>query len=350
MKFSIIVPVYNVEKYIETTINSVIGQDYWDVELILVNDGSKDRSGEICREYAAKDPRIVFIDKENGGVASARNAGIDVATGDYMMFLDSDDYYKPGTFRRVAEIITETGCDICQFGYTRFSDEWRHEVPIVLSDMKLDATQTRQIAIMSLTSRHISCDLVKQLMGVAGKSVTNAAVRASIIKDNHLQFFGFWNNEDDWIFAILCYKYARSMYWMAECRYEYRYLDQSLNIKKVYIKDLYEKKLRNVQWIQDTLEDLMPGGNTLKTSFTGVLQRQLILLTFYNETAVKTANTYLQSRKLIVQAVKSEESKGIHKDILYNAGKVEKLYMFMLRLGLYDLAYFINRFIIKKYR
>ena len=93
-KISIIVPVYKVELYLEKCINSILNQTFKDFELILVDDGSPDRCGEICDEYAKKDNRIVVVHKENGGQASARNVGLDIARGDYIGFVDSDDWIE----------------------------------------------------------------------------------------------------------------------------------------------------------------------------------------------------------------------------------------------------------------
>ena len=92
--FSIIIPVYNVEKYIDKCIYSVIEQEYKNFEIILVDDGSPDRCPEICDEYAKKDSRIRVIHKVNGGLSSARNCGINIATGEYILFLDSDDFWN----------------------------------------------------------------------------------------------------------------------------------------------------------------------------------------------------------------------------------------------------------------
>lgn len=89
---SVIVPVYNVEKYLHRCIDSILAQTFTDFELILVDDGSADGSGAICDEYAAKDSRVRVIHKENGGVSASRNTGMDAATGDYILFCDSDDY------------------------------------------------------------------------------------------------------------------------------------------------------------------------------------------------------------------------------------------------------------------
>ena len=91
-KISIIIPVYNVEKYLRRCLNSIINQTYKDIEIILVDDGSTDNSGKICDEYKEKDNRIVVIHKENGGLSDARNAGIDIAKGKYIGFIDSDDF------------------------------------------------------------------------------------------------------------------------------------------------------------------------------------------------------------------------------------------------------------------
>ena len=88
---SVIVPVYNAEKYIEKCVASIRAQTYRNLEIILVDDGSCDRSGELCEAFALEDSRIVVIRKENGGVASARNAGLDAMHGDYVGFVDADD-------------------------------------------------------------------------------------------------------------------------------------------------------------------------------------------------------------------------------------------------------------------
>ena len=92
IKVSIIVPIYNVEKYLKKCVNSIINQTYKSLEIILVDDGSPDRSGALCDRLAEKDSRIRVIHKANGGVSTARNAGIEAATGEYICFVDSDDW------------------------------------------------------------------------------------------------------------------------------------------------------------------------------------------------------------------------------------------------------------------
>jgi glycosyltransferase involved in cell wall biosynthesis len=105
MKFSIIIPVYNIQDYINTAIDSVLNQDYSNYEMILVDDGSKDKSASICDKYADKYRNIKVIHKKNGGLSSARNQGILAATGDYIIFLDGDDFLSSSSLRNFNDII-----------------------------------------------------------------------------------------------------------------------------------------------------------------------------------------------------------------------------------------------------
>lgn len=111
---SIIVPVYNIEEYLPRCIESVLGQTYTNLELILVDDGSKDRSGAICDAYQEKDSRVRVIHKENGGSSSARNEGIAAAKGQYLGFVDSDDYVEKTMYETMVSVIEDTGCNIVQ--------------------------------------------------------------------------------------------------------------------------------------------------------------------------------------------------------------------------------------------
>lgn len=109
---SIIVPVFNKEKYIEDCINSILGQTFGDFELILVNDGSTDTSYQKCREYAAKDDRIILIDQKNAGVSAARNKGLSIASGQYIGFIDSDDTIEADMYAMLIRNITSADADI----------------------------------------------------------------------------------------------------------------------------------------------------------------------------------------------------------------------------------------------
>lgn len=116
-KISIIVPVYKVEKYINRCLDSILNQSYKNLEIILVDDGSPDRCGEVCKEYAKKDSRIRVIHKENGGLSDARNFGMKYITGEYTLFLDSDDYIEKNCIETLLKVAQENKSDIIQSGF-----------------------------------------------------------------------------------------------------------------------------------------------------------------------------------------------------------------------------------------
>ena len=118
MKLSVIVPVYQVEATLDRCVASIVGQTFTDLEVILVDDGSSDHSPQLCDEWAAKDSRIRVIHKTNGGLSDARNAGLNVATGELITFVDSDDYLEPDTYQQVLPMTTS--CDIVEFPVFRF--------------------------------------------------------------------------------------------------------------------------------------------------------------------------------------------------------------------------------------
>ena len=116
MIVSIIVPIYKVEPYLNKCVQSIVDQTYRDLEIILVDDGSPDICPAICDAWAAKDSRIRVIHKENGGLSDARNAGLAIATGKYISFIDSDDYIEPTFIADLHDALSRSGADIAECG------------------------------------------------------------------------------------------------------------------------------------------------------------------------------------------------------------------------------------------
>ena len=121
-KVSIIVPIYNTEKYLQKCIESICNQTLRDIEIILVNDGSTDGSSEICEKYKLQDNRIIVIHKENNGLSSARNTGLDIAKGEYIGFVDSDDFIDKDMYKILYELCTNYDCEIASSIYTTIKD------------------------------------------------------------------------------------------------------------------------------------------------------------------------------------------------------------------------------------
>ena len=120
---TVIVPVYNVEKYIKECIDSVIKQTYTNIEIVLVDDGSKDESGKICDDYAAKDSRIKVIHKQNEGLGFARNSGLEISTGKYVTFIDSDDVAECDLIEQLMKEVIDKDVDTCIGGFKRITED-----------------------------------------------------------------------------------------------------------------------------------------------------------------------------------------------------------------------------------
>ncbi len=146
-RISIIVPVYKVEAYLDACVESLAGQTYRDLEIILVDDGSPDNCGRMCDEWAAKDSRIRVIHQENGGLSAARNSGIKEASGDFISLVDSDDWISPEMMETMLGILDKTGADIAVCGWVNEYENEEREADEVLPG---DHILTRQEALARL--------------------------------------------------------------------------------------------------------------------------------------------------------------------------------------------------------
>ena len=182
-KITIIVPVYNVEHYLDKCLDSLINQTYKNLEIIVINDGSIDNSGIICQEYAQKDNRIVYIEKENGGQAEARNMGLDRMTGSYVTFVDSDDWIELDYVETLYKKITEYQADIAVGNYYSFNetegmyyfhifgDSYHEKVydNVSIFENLYESQEMKSFALISVWGKLYKADLVKHLRFDIGK-------------------------------------------------------------------------------------------------------------------------------------------------------------------------------------
>lgn len=143
MKLSIIVPVYGVANYLRKCVDSLLVQDITDYEIILVDDGSPDECPQICDEYAEKYDNIRVVHQENAGLSAARNSGIKVATGDYIMFVDSDDYLQPNVLGALMELVEREKLDVLRFNYQNVNEQY--EVFLPFKDAKRDVDYSEDV-------------------------------------------------------------------------------------------------------------------------------------------------------------------------------------------------------------
>lgn len=194
MLISIIIPIYKVESYLRECVDSVLCQTYRDIEVILVDDGSPDGSPAICDEYAQKDARVKVIHKPNGGLSDARNAGIEVASGEYVVCLDSDDFWIGMDALRQAAKELEYYPDILCFNY----------ITICLNGEKI---YPRGIQLSSINGRSRAEALTALMQG--GKFIVSACnkfVKTSLLKEHKILFKkGIVSEDIDWTFQMMPY-------------------------------------------------------------------------------------------------------------------------------------------------
>lgn len=140
IKISVVVPIYNVDRWLPRCLTSIIGQSFTEFELLLVNDGSTDDSLEICQSFSKKDERIKIINKENGGLSDARNAGIDIAQGRYIVFVDSDDYLERNYLFNLYHNIIKTNADIAMCEYKEVTEKGK-----LIKKVYLNETSSAQV-------------------------------------------------------------------------------------------------------------------------------------------------------------------------------------------------------------
>lgn len=192
-KFSVIIPVYNAEKYIDECVQSVLNQTFSDFEMLLIDDGSKDHSTEICERYAKQDRRVRVIHKKNGGASSARNLGLDYACGKYIIFLDSDDYWNDINALACLNDEMADNTDIIVFGCTDF---------FMSKNTKVVTRNGYDLDIFSTDDRNIILHYLFSEKLIPG-GPTIFAVSRSLIEKNNIRFKEGIQAEDyDYVFCV----------------------------------------------------------------------------------------------------------------------------------------------------
>jgi glycosyltransferase involved in cell wall biosynthesis len=151
---SIIVPIYKVEQYLDNCIESIVKQTYSSLEIILVNDGSPDNCGVICDNWALKDKRIKVVHKNNGGLVSARKAGLDIATGDYVAYVDGDDWIEPTMFESMIEVGKKNDADITICGFIEERDLWSKKIDNVVASGVYVGNKKNELLSKAIYSGH----------------------------------------------------------------------------------------------------------------------------------------------------------------------------------------------------
>lgn len=250
-KISVIMPVYNSEIYLESAIQSVINQTFVDWELILVDDGSKDASGEICDSFSRKDTRIKVFHQNNSGISRSRNRGLTEAKGDFIAFLDNDDYYDINMLQRSYNVLKEYNADCVRCG-----------VNLVKYDQQgqLKKTESREISHeLILSGKEIFDNYFMLKDTLLLNTVWNGVYSSDFLRDNHIQFredikWGY----DDQIFNFDILRYIKKMVVIPEKLYTWQIRENYSTSEKADIsrlEEIYETYQCEESLIHDKLRD-----------------------------------------------------------------------------------------------
>lgn len=253
---SIIVPIYNAESTLDRCICALIGQTHQNIEIILINDGSKDRSLEICRQYESQDPRIRVIDKPNGGVSSARNAGLDIARGEFVMFCDSDDWAEPDWCQ---ELIShyEEGCLVMCGHYVEGEQSFMpHAVKSGNGYSKYPRNRFFALKLKGFNAPW------------------NKLYSAAVIRKDHLRFHENLSNGEDYVFNLQYLNGIRGdILFLDKCVFHYEWpREQSLSKK---VPENYLEQcclLSNLVLVEAE-----------RLGLTDIVSAQQLMTDFYNE-------------------------------------------------------------------
>ena len=274
MKVSVIVPVYNAEKYLSECVESIINQTYKDIEAIFVDDGSTDNSCNILNEYKAKDDRIIVIKSQNSGASGARNSALEVATGDYITFVDADDYINVNFIKTMLDNMEDA--DLIECGYTR------GDKPVNCSGRLEYAFDESYSFLSEVFSAHVWAKVYKK----------------SILIDSQkqpLEFYTSLKMGEDTLFNVMATVNAKKVIRIPDNLYYYRVTENSVSRQKDYFNEytkiesfeqiirevkntgyqtpLYTAKQKYFFFLKDMYENMQNNSNLYKSQLLGIRNR-----------------------------------------------------------------------------
>lgn len=261
---SVIIPIYNVEPYLRKCVDSVLNQTYRNLEVILVDDGSPDGCGAICEEYAAKDDRVRVIHKANGGQATARNAGLEQMTGEYLTFVDGDDWLRPELY--------QNAMGMCPFSISVFGCTFVNEDGEGLTVRK-PCTQPKTIA-----SKHDYSEIEHLVHTSLFGYACNKIYCTSLIRDLR---FGNFPLREDLIFNFEAFSRAAQILLLDDCGYCYLQRDSSIlhSIYRGQVPDAVPalEKMISVPLVQDPEENRRCINHVIKVYWTDFIYKYIAL-------------------------------------------------------------------------
>lgn len=284
MKISVIVPVYNVQDYLDQCLTSIREQTYSDLEILLVNDGSTDRSGHICDTFAELDSRIRVIHQPNGGVSSARNTGIKEATGDFITFVDSDDWLDAGMYQMMIEPALEN--QELQVLLCDFSTVQNGNFTNITSDLR-EGYFTKSDIIRDIYPTLLVTENFGRIPVV---SVWSCLFKKSLLRANNIKFDVSLRYSEDYLFMAMVMIHCDSFFYLKE-QYYYYYRQYDDSRSKKYQPEWWSNLLSLNSKLKHLLQDYK------EYDFSRQVELQLIHSALFVSNAIYTSTTISKQRK-----------------------------------------------------
>ncbi len=321
---TVIIPVYNAEKYIAECLESLINQTYKNLEIIVINDGSKDNSGTICDQYKEKDSRIQVIHKENGGVSLARNSGLEIAKGKYIAFVDGDDYLDKEYFEKMLKILKEKQVDIVLCGFNRVYDN------------NIEKVTKGKSLIMNKE------EFLTDILNVQGGA---GIVHSKLWKKEVIQGINFDKNikiGEDSFFCIQAVKNVNNVYVLDEALYNYRFNNESA-VRK-YKKDFPDLCLTSMKIAKKYIEKEYNNNKNIIKKFNNYIAYHILLIIvnycFNNENKLN----WIGQIKCLKEVCKVPEYKEAIKYSNYDGlSLTRKITLFTIKYKLYFITMLIRK-------
>ena len=317
---SVIVPIYKVENYLEKCVQSIIEQTYQNLEIILVDDGSPDNCPKLCDDLAKKDDRIKVIHKQNGGLSSARNAGIDVAQGEYIGFVDSDDYIEPQMYELLYNAIEKNNCklSVCNINYV-----FENGKTIVKVKNSVDEFFDFNQAIVEMNTFRLFD------MGAWSK-----LYHRDLFEDMRFPVGKF---SEDFFIMYKIFEKANGIAYVSTPCYNYLQRQNSITKNKKINEDFIEAAKSQMEYLDAKYEDLKV------LSHTAYASAQLTVYDFYIKNGVKCPKEKIKGYKSIIK----ENKEYIAKADFLSKSKRLQFKLFLFSTPIYGLVFKIYRLIKK---
>ncbi len=308
---SVVVPIYNVSLYVADCIESIIAQTYRNLEIILVDDGSTDRSGDICDKYAALDDRIRVLHKKNGGLVTARKAGAEMASGKYLINVDGDDYIDAEMIEKLLDRMLVTDSDFVQCGYLEEGGGCRR---VCFPDFTKDLKDSDKV-------RLVKCWMEKQ--AEIGNQIWTKLFKTPFFKRCYFEVPDNMNMGEDCVSFMYCLKYSDRVSGMGEALYHYRVRGDSMSHAWNGIT-LFRRENILTEYIVEKCEEFFP-----------TLPQETVNAWVLNRSAAMLNNAIAGKGGYLIKNVFSNPQELKHKRIvIYGAGSVGKDYV--MQLGQYS--------------